>query len=41
MRIGPLGALAVMEHLWEQGSGDVKRVHLALKARRITLNTET
>jgi predicted transcriptional regulator len=28
-----------MEHLWEQGPGDVKRVHAALKARRITLNT--
>lgn len=28
-----------MEHLWTQGSGDVKSVHAALKARRITVNT--
>lgn len=37
----PLGALetAVMEHLWAQGSGDVKSVHAALAARRITVNT--
>jgi len=28
-----------MEHLWAQGSGDVKSVHAALKARRITVNT--
>jgi predicted transcriptional regulator len=41
MRASPLGALeaAVMEHLWARGSGDVKSVHTALKARRITLNT--
>ena len=41
MRSGALGALetAVMEHLWERGSGDVKTVHAALKARRITINT--
>ncbi len=28
-----------MEHLWAHGSGDVKSVHAALKARRITINT--
>ena len=28
-----------MEHLWAQGVGDVKSVHTALKARRITVNT--
>jgi predicted transcriptional regulator len=28
-----------MEHLWAQGAGDVKSVHAALKARRITVNT--
>jgi predicted transcriptional regulator len=28
-----------MEHLWKRGSGDVKSVHHALRARRITLNT--
>ena len=41
MRLPALGALetAVMEHLWSQGSGDVKSVHAALKARKITLNT--
>jgi predicted transcriptional regulator len=41
MRPGPLGALetAVMEHLWAEGSGDVKSVHAALEARRITVNT--
>lgn len=41
MRLGALGELetAVMEHLWVRGSGDVKSVHLALKARKITLNT--
>ncbi len=41
MRLGALGELetAVMEHLWEHGSGDVKSVHLALRARKITLNT--
>jgi predicted transcriptional regulator len=41
MRLGALGELetAVMEHLWERGSGDVKSVHVALRARRITVNT--
>jgi predicted transcriptional regulator len=42
MRANPLGALetAVLEHLWAQGSGDVKSVHAALgKPRQITLNT--
>lgn len=41
MRPSPLGALgtAVMEHLWGQGSGDVKSVHAALKARRISVST--
>jgi predicted transcriptional regulator len=38
MRLGELET-AVMEHLWARGSGDVKSVHRALRARRITLNT--
>ncbi len=39
--MGALGELetAVMEHLWKRGPCDVKSVHHALKARRITLNT--
>jgi predicted transcriptional regulator len=42
MPASPLGALetAVLEHLWNRGSGDVKSVHAALgKPRQITLNT--
>ncbi len=32
--------LAVMEHLWARGPGDVKELHRAVgKPRRITLNT--
>ncbi|MCA9663890.1 MAG: BlaI/MecI/CopY family transcriptional regulator [Myxococcales bacterium] len=41
MRATTLGDLeaAVLEHLWDAGSGDVKSVHAALRARRITPNT--